>query len=184
MSRLVVPWPTDAVTSFCGSDDRITRVPRNPEFARQVIEGVANRECVHVLFAARRGDWIMAHTQSYDAARKSVEQLLLNEGWKVGTAGGGHAAVAELVQSWLGDAPDPGPRIAKRYQASMKARHSHEYPDPRDPTRTAKELRGLTLDNIRLMNLVRGTLGMIDRPDLVPTGENLTGFDDQAEVPE
>jgi hypothetical protein len=36
-----------------------------------------------LLYAAAKGRWAKAHTLSYDAARKSVEALLLMRGWRV-----------------------------------------------------------------------------------------------------
>jgi hypothetical protein len=172
-----VPWPTDAVTTLCDADDRIKRVASDSEFARRIVASVGERECRHILYAARMDDWIMAQTQSYDAARKCVEQLLLTEGWQVAAAPGAHLAVAEVVSAWLRDAPDPGPRVAKSFAASVKARQAHEYPDPNDPGRTDKELRGMTLDNVRLVNLARAVLGLGPRPDLIPTEDNVSGFD-------
>lgn len=70
----------------------------------------------------------------------------------------------------------PGPRIAQKYAASVKARHDHEYPHPRSFPRSGRDLRELALDNVRLVNLVRRQLGMSVRDDLVPIDENLEPF--------
>lgn len=170
------PWPSLAVGQLCGQDDRFERVPPDEAFARDVLEQVAEDGEV-VLFAAGRGRWAKAHTMSYDAARKSMEALLLASGWRVTSRrGGAHQAVAAVVDAWLGSAPPPGPRIARKFAAAVVARHSEEYPHPRDPARTDRELRELALDNIRLVNLAREVLGLDSRDDLVPTEDNLARF--------
>lgn len=161
---------------MCGEDDRFERVPADEAFARDVLEHVANDGEV-LLFAAVSGRWAKAHTLSYDAARKSVEALLLARGWRVSSRrGGAHQAVAAVVDAWLGSALPPGPRIARKFTAAVVARHSEEYPHPRDPARTDRELRELALDNIRLVNLARGALGLDPRDDLVPSEDNLMRF--------
>lgn len=169
-------WPTPEVVALCGEDDRFQRIPADPVFARHVMESLLEGECDLMLYAASKGNWTKAHTQSYDAARKSVEQLLLDQGWRVSGKGGGHHAVVQIVNAWLSDAPGAGPRMARKYAASSTARHQDEYPHPKDNHRTDKELRELTLDNMRLMNYVRRTLGLEDRPDLIPTESNLQRF--------
>lgn len=80
------------------------------------------------------------------------------------------------MDAWLSPAPPPGPRIARKFAAAVVARHSEEYPHPRDPVRTDRELRELALDNIRLVNLARGVLGLDPRDDLVPSEDNLIRF--------
>lgn len=170
------PWPSPGVEQLCGEDDRFDRVPADEDFAHDVLEQVADDGEV-VLFAAASGRWAKAHTLSYDAARKSVEALLLARGWRVTSRrGGAHQAVAAAVDAWLSPAPPPGPRIARKFAAAVVARHSEEYPHPRDPVRTDRELRELALDNIRLVNLARGVLGLDPRDDLVPSEDNLIRF--------
>jgi hypothetical protein len=73
---------------LCGSDARFERVPADQAFARRVLEQLAEDGEV-LLFAAARGRWGKAHTLSYDAARKSVEVLLLTCGWRVNSRRGG-----------------------------------------------------------------------------------------------
>lgn len=139
-------WPSPAVEQLCGEDTRFERVPADEPFARSVLEQVADEGEV-LLFAAARGHWAKAHTLSYDAARKSDEALLLARGWRVTSRrGGAHQAVAAVVDAWLGPAPPPGPRIARKFSAAVVARHSEEYPHPRDPARTDRELRELALE--------------------------------------
>jgi hypothetical protein len=129
-----------------------------------------------LLYAAAQNRWAKAHTLSYDAARKSVEVLLLTRGWRVSGRGGGHLAIVAVVDAWLGTAQPPGPRIARKFAAAVVARHAEEYPHPRDPARTDRELRELALDNIRLMNLARQVADLEPRDDHVPTEANLAGF--------
>jgi hypothetical protein len=172
----VPAWPSTAVERLCSDDARFERVPADEEFARRVLDQLADDGEVW-LFAAARSHWPKAHTLSYDAARKGVEALLLTRGWRVtGRRGGAHQAVVAVVEAWLSTAPPPGPRIARKFAAAVVARHAEEYPHPRDPARTDRELRELALDNIRLMNLARQVVGLEPREDLLPTEHNLAGF--------
>jgi hypothetical protein len=114
-----------------------------------------------------------ANTYSYDGARKSVEAWLLSAGWRVRATAGSHAAVVEIVARWLGEAPDPGPRIARTFAAARKARHDDEYPSPAAPERTARELRALALDNARLINEVRRQFGLEPVAGIVPSDDVL-----------
>ena len=150
-------------------------MPADAAFAHRVFDELAEDGAV-MLYAAAKGRWAKAHTLSYDAARKSVEALLLTRGWRVTGRGGGHQAIVAFVDAWLSDAPPPGPRIARKFAAAVVARHAEEYPHPRDPARTNRELRELTLDNVRLMNMARQALDLGPRDDLVPTEANLTDF--------
>lgn len=84
--------------------------------------------------------------------------------------------VGEIVHRWLADQPDPGPRIAEKFDAARKARHDDEYPHAQARPRTDRELRVLAQDNVRLINLVREVLGLPPRPDLIPTDANVSTF--------
>lgn len=168
-------WPAQAVKQLCASDDRFQRVPADADFAHQVLDQLVE-DCELILFAASKGLWRKAHTLSYDCARKSMEQLLLADGWRVMGGGGGHNAVAEVVDAWLGEQPAPAPRIAHKYRTAIKVRHAEEYPHRRDPQRSDAELREYTLDNLRLMNIARAALGKDQRPDVVPTQDNIAAF--------
>lgn len=80
-------WPSDAGEQLCADDDRFERVPADAAFARRVLDELAEDGAV-MLYAAAKGRWAKAHTLSYDAARKSVEALLLTRGWRVTGRGG------------------------------------------------------------------------------------------------
>ncbi|MFO7960095.1 MAG: hypothetical protein R6U94_04005 [Nitriliruptoraceae bacterium] len=135
-------WPSDAVEQWCANDARVERVPADAAFALRVLDDLAEDGEV-LLYAAAKGRWAKAHTLSHDAARTSVEALLLTRGWRVTGRGGGHQATVAMVDAWLGSAPPPGPRIVRKYAAAVVARHSEEYPHPRDRARTDRELREL-----------------------------------------
>ena len=143
------------------------------DYAVVILEDVLAEECEDLMHAAAQGRWRKANTYSYDAAHKCVEAWLLASGWRVRAVAGAHAAVGELVQAWLGAADDPGPRIARSFGASRKARHDDEYPSPRAATRSARELRALVLDNTRLVNRVREALGLSGEASIVPTDKQL-----------
>lgn len=166
--------PLDAVIDFLGRDPRAERCPSDPAYARRQLERIAANECEDALHAAAQGRWAKANTYSYDGARKAVEQLLVAHGWRIRNIAGAHLAVVEVVSEWLGEAPPPGPRMAKQFGASRKARHDDEYPSPDARTRTDRELRALAEDNARLVNAVREQLGLDVLKAIVPIEANLT----------
>jgi hypothetical protein len=169
-------WPPQLVTEFIDSDPRFERVPADPTYAVRIVEQVCAEECDLALYAASRSRWSKANTLTYDAARKSVEALLLTSGRRVRSVAGAHAAVTEVVRRWLVRQEPPGPRIAEKFAASRKARHDDEYPHPNALPRTDSELRALAQDNVRLVDLVRSVLGLEPREDLVPTEANIRAF--------
>jgi hypothetical protein len=168
----VSPLPP-AVLEFLTADERIERCPPDVDYAVSVIDRVLVEEAEDALHAAAQGRWVKANTYSYDGARKSVEAWLLSAGWRVRAAPGAHAAVVEIVARWLGDAANPGPRLARTFAAARKARHDDEYPSPEAPERTMRELRALALDNSRLINEVRQRFGLEAVDDIVPTDDVL-----------
>lgn len=87
-------WPPATVLHFLTTDDRISRVPVDPEYARDQLEQIIRGECYHALVAGGRDDWQKANTETYDAARKAVEMLLLSMG------GASSHRVAVTRQSW------------------------------------------------------------------------------------
>lgn len=161
------------VVEFLRTDERIERCPADVSYALSVVSGLVDEEAEDALHAAVQGRWAKANTYSYDGARKSVEAWLLAVGWRVRSTGGGHAAVGEIVNRWLGGAPAPGPRIARTFNAARKARHDDEYPSPNAQQRNDRELRALVLDNARLMNEVREKFGLEVRANIVPTEDVL-----------
>jgi hypothetical protein len=169
-------WPPGrvgaALEDLAGAG-RVGRVPTDRDYAVAMLERVTESDLRLALLAARLGDWTKANTLTYDAARKSVEALLLAAGWRVRSVHGGHAAVGEVVDGWLREAPGDGPRIAARFAGSRKARHADEYPHPQAPARTDEELRDFALDNVRLVNLCRLELGLPERAEMLPTDANL-----------
>lgn len=164
----------DEVATFIAADDRIERCPPDPTYARLVVEGVLSNECEDALHAAAQGRWRKANTYSYDGVRKSVEAWLLANGWRIRAVAGAHAAVVTVVERWLANTEDPGPRMARSYGASRKARHDDEYPTPTVHPRTNRELRALVLDNARLIQRLRAVLGLPEAPEIVPTEEILS----------
>lgn len=158
-----------AVMSFLEADERIERCPADAAYAESILERVLLNEAEDVLHAATQGRWRKANTYGYDGARKSVEAWLLMSGWRIRAVLGAHAAVVEIVDRWLSREADPGPRIARSFSAARKARHEDEYPSPMSPERTARELRALTIDSVRLINRVREAAGLEAVADLVPT---------------
>lgn len=84
-------WPPTRVAQLLeGAPSRYERCPADPAFAVDQLELLVDSECQHVLFAAMRQDWGRANVDAYDAARKSIEMLLLAHGWRVRNAPGAH----------------------------------------------------------------------------------------------
>lgn len=170
-------WPPTRVAQLLeGAPSRYERCPADPAFAVDQIELLVDSECQHVLFAAMRQDWNRANVDAYDAARKSIEMLLLAHGWRVRNAPGAQAATGDVAAAWLGAEEPPGPRLAKSFAAARPARHAAEYPSPRDATVADRELRGYTLDTVRLVNRVRTELSLAGRDDLVPMDANVAAW--------
>lgn len=159
----------EAVLSFLTTDERIERCPPDPAFAARILDRVLSEEAEDTLHAAAQGRWQKANTYSYDGARKCVEAWLLGHGWRIRAAPGAHAAAVEIVRRWLSTEPDPGARIAGSFAAARKARHDDEYPSPTAVPRTDRELRALALDNVRLINAVRATVGAEVIDSILPT---------------
>lgn len=170
--------PTPILT-FLTSDQRIERCPPDPRYAMTILERTLSEEAEDALHAAAQGRWARANTHSYDGARKCVEAWLLAAGWRVRATAGAHAAVVEVVRLWLRSEPAPGPRIAQSYGAARKARHDDEYPSPMAHPRTDRELRALTLDNARLINLIRAEFGVEEAPGIVPSEDVLAARPEQ-----
>lgn len=162
-----------SVTSLLEADARAERCPADPDYAAGILDDIITEECEDMLHAAAQGRWRKANTYSYDAARKSIEAWLLAHGWRIRAAAGAHAVVVSIADAWLGRASEPGPRIARSYGASRKARHDDEYPSPHAANRTDRELRALVLDNARLINLVREAMSQPRTPAIVPTEQHL-----------
>lgn len=162
-----------SVLAWLAEDHRTESCPADVTYAASVLESLLMQECEDVLHAASQGRWTKANTYSYDAARKSVEALLLAEGWRIRAVAGAHAAAVDLVARWLATAADPGPRIARSFSASRKARHDDEYPSPNAMTRTDRELRALVLDNVRLVNLIREAMDRDPVESVLPTETTL-----------
>jgi hypothetical protein len=163
-----------ALQAFAAASPDIERCPANPSFAKETLDGRIAQRHDYVLFAASRGDWAQAMDESYEAARQAMSMLLLHEGWRVpDVARGKHLVLAEAAAAWLESLDPPGPRVARSFASARKARNNWEYPDARAPVPDEQTLRGMTLDNVRLVNFVRRVLDLPGRDDWVPTPENV-----------
>lgn len=173
---LTTPGRT-AINDHARSAAQIERCPADPEYAISMLRERISDQNNYVMFAARRGDWAQAMTISYDAARQAVSMLLLHEGWRVpdGTRGK-HMVIGEAAAAWLLATGPSGPRIAKSFQSARKARNNFEYPDSRAPLPDSNVLRGMTLDNVRLVDLARQELGLTPHPETVPIDENIDAW--------
>lgn len=166
-----------AINTHAQSSPQIERCPADPEYAVDMLFDRISDQNHYVMFAALRGDWAQALTISYDAARQAVSMLLLHEGWRVpDSAKGKHMVIGEAAAAWLATTGASGLRIAKSFQSARKARNNFEYPDSRAPLPDSNALRGMTLDNVRLVDLARQELGLPARPDAIPTDENIDAW--------
>lgn len=158
-----------AVVDVLADDIRFERIPADSDFAGTMLGSVVSEERVLVGLAIEANLWSKAQTLSYDAARKSIEALLLGRGWRIGNRAGAHVAAVVAAEWWLLSRPDDpaASRIARSFAASRKARNDDEYPNVNAVLRTERELRALVLDSWRLVERVRGDMGLDDN-DLVP----------------
>lgn len=153
-------------------------VPADPRTAEQIVERIVAEELLAVMVATtsaatagHEGLHRIAHTAAYDAARKSVDAVLLADGWRV-TREGGHVATVRAAESLLVPPPGSRTRNVDAFRRSRNVRHDDEYPRPeragRPPIQIA-ERRPLTQNCVRLVNDCRELLGLDRRDDLVPT---------------
>lgn len=169
-----------ALVAHAEASPDITRCPADPDYAVETIRGRVSDHHDYVMFAASRGQWAQALASSYDAARQAVSMLLLHDGWRVpDQARGKHLVLAEAAAVWLSAGGGNGPRLAKSFQSSRKARNNFEYPDSQAPLPAEHELRGMTLDNARIVELARQEVGLSRREDAVPNDENITKWQSQ-----
>lgn len=161
------------VRRLADDDARLEACPPDPPYASTVIERVLADEWEDCLHAAAQDRWVKANTYAYDAARKAVEAWLLAHGFRVRAAPGAHAAVVEVVHRWLSGLDPPGPRLADSFAVARKARHDDEYPHPRARERSARELRPLVLDSLRIVEQVAIALGLSLSLPPLPTDTTL-----------
>lgn len=163
--------------------DWFDRVPADADSARMILDRVSAEELLAVMlqsWQARRSgvDSLhrTAHTLAYDAARKSVDAVLLATGVRTSRAGGHQATVlaAEVV---LPPPPDSRRRNVLAFRQARFVRHDDEYPRPRTAgTVTLRERRSQTQNCVRLVQDCRGLLGLAVTDDLVPTDARLDGW--------
>ena len=77
-----------------------------------MLDSILTEECEDSLHAASQDRWTKANTYSYDGARKSVEALLLTQGWRIRAVAGAHAACSDVVEPLA--RPRRTPRAADR----------------------------------------------------------------------
>lgn len=166
----------DRLLGHAAASASIERCPADADFARSTVEGL---DSDYVMFAASRGDWGRAMADSYADARKAVTMLLLASGWRVPDQPGKHLKIAQAVLAWLGEENGNGPRLAGSFERSRKARNNEAYPDAKALLPPPDALRQLTLDNARLVERIRAELALSERPEAVPTDDNVRRWSDR-----
>lgn len=104
--------------------------------------------------------------------------LLLRDGRRVpdGTRGK-HIVLGGAAAAWLMGTGTSGQRLAQSFRTARKARNKFEYPDAQAPLPSDDELRGMTLDNVRIVELARGEMGLPKREGVVPTPDNIDAWE-------
>lgn len=143
-------------------------VPPDPTYAIEVLDGVVESELDLVMVGTHRGRHTKSLTLAYDAARKTVEAVMLASGVRVGRGEGGHRAVTDFAEGEFIDSTAEQ-RDARAFATARIARHADEYPRPGDVERSTNELRMLTQACARMVGHCRVRLGLDPRADLVPT---------------
>jgi hypothetical protein len=117
-----------------------------------------------------------AHTLAYDAARKSVDALLMALGLRVTRLGGHHTTVA-AAEALLLPPPPSRRRNALAFARARNVRHEDEYPRPQGGASvTLRERREQTQHCVRLVSDCRELLGQPRVDDLVPTDQRLRAW--------
>lgn len=154
---------------------RYESVPPDPDYAGEVVEEVVRSELDLVMVGTDRGRYAKALTLAYDAARKSVEALMLAMGLRTGRGEGSHLAVTDLAEAEFVDSSAER-RDAGGFASARIARNADEYPRPGDVERSEAELRALAQACARMVGHCRRRLGLDPRADLVPTDAKIDAY--------
>lgn len=115
---------------------RLERVAPNQQHA-QVLLAQARRAVQSAVVLASTEDTITAFTAAYDAARKALTAILLNQGLRPGSGEGGHAVLREAVLAQLEPPSQPAVRA---FGWMRQTRNSSAYPQPDRATATDHEV--------------------------------------------
>jgi hypothetical protein len=170
--------------------DQFSSVPADPDSARRQLVRVEGEEMLAVMLQSHQAHVAdiealhrTAHTLAYDAARKSVDAVLLAMGLRVTRLGGHHTTVA-VAEAILLPPPPSRRRTALSFARARNVRHEDEYPRPHGrSTVTLRERRDQTQNCIRLVNDCRELLGLDRVEELVPTDQRLLAWTPPAARP-
>ena len=111
------------------SQERLERIEPNRDHAYALIEQ-ARRATSSASVLSATEDTIAAFNAAYDAARKALTAILVNEGLRPGGGEGGHAVLREAVLAQL----EPPTQLSIRAFGWMRqVRNSSSYPEPNAP---------------------------------------------------
>lgn len=115
---------------------RLERVSPNREHAEGLIDQA--RKAVHsATVLATTDDTITAFIVAYDAARKALTAILVNQGLRPGNGEGGHAVLREAVLAQLEPPQQPAIRA---FGWMRQIRNSSAYPEPDRATATVHDV--------------------------------------------
>ena len=115
---------------------RLEQVVPNQEHAATLIEQ-ARKAVQSAAVLASTDDTITAFTAAYDAARKALTAILINQGLRPGSGEGGHAVLREAVLAQLEPPSQPAIRA---FGWMRQVRNSSAYPEPDGPTASTNEV--------------------------------------------
>jgi hypothetical protein len=115
---------------------RLERVAPNQKHAQSLLEQ-ARKAVQSAAALATTEDTITAFMAAYDAARKALTAILVNQGLRPGSGEGGHAVLREAVLAQL---EPPNQPAVRAFGWMRQIRNSSAYPEPDGPTATDREV--------------------------------------------
>lgn len=115
---------------------RLERVAPNQQHAQVLLEQ-ARKAVQSAAVLATTDDTITAFTAAYDAARKALTAILVNQGLRPGNGEGGHAVLREAVLAQL---EPPNQPAVRAFGWMRQIRNSSAYPEPDGATATGREV--------------------------------------------
>ena len=115
---------------------RLERVTPNQQHAQVLLEQ-ARKAAQSAAVLATTEDTITAFTAAYDAARKALTAILVNQGLRPGNGEGGHAVLREAVLAQL---EPPNQPAVRAFGWMRQIRNSSAYPEPDGATATGREV--------------------------------------------
>lgn len=127
-------WVPGTNVDFLVNDGRLEWVSPNLEFSRQLVDS-AQKHIRSAQLVGDAGDYELALSNAYDAARKALAAILADQGLRP-TVRGGHVVLLELLRPQFPDSRE----VLLGFDWLRIRRHGAEYPDPNQPPVNADDI--------------------------------------------